>query len=578
MNDLNHVCLKDVHEQEEELNENEVVAASTSRNNLDCVSVASGEANSDSDSDSDYIPELELSTSTSSESDSAVDVNRNMIKVHNVGIASDRYNISNQATAVIASETQESYAKAHGIKSNPIDKHKIFRARVKTRLENVASNDEEIRKNNLPMRSFYFDGKKNYATIDGKRSKKPIDHIVILLEPKSKFAGHIIPPDGKAETITDSLQEFFKIKHFSLDDLCGIGADGPHVNTGNKSGVIALFEKRLGRELHYLICMFHLLELLLKHLFEALDGVTKGPNAYAGDIGSKFPKAAELPVAKFKPISMGELPENFDHLYLRGDQRHLFELALAIASGYCSPELARRTLAPTCEARWLTKASRILRIYISTGNPSEELSWLTTFILKIYVPCWMRIKVYPYFFHGARHLFFIIKGIHDNFFCRKARKPLLDCLNINGYYGHSEMIISAMITDESTEIRKKGFEMIAKERLIRRTTIRKFKIGLNFSAVDMFDMLREKKHIFEPPCTKHFTDAEIEFYMNSNDRVVLPFLPCHSQAVEYHVQAMSNACKRVENKYVDGYMLNKLNSRMVMPEYGTKNDFKSMRV
>ena len=41
----------------------------------------------------------------------------------------------------------------------------------------------------------------------------------------------------------------------------------------------------LGRALMVLICIFHMLELLFRALFEIIDGKANGPESYTGPIG-----------------------------------------------------------------------------------------------------------------------------------------------------------------------------------------------------------------------------------------------------------------------------------------------------
>ena len=43
----------------------------------------------------------------------------------------------------------------------------------------------------------------------------------------------------------------------------------------------------LGRALMVLICIFHMLELLFRALFEVIDGKANGPESYTGPIGKK---------------------------------------------------------------------------------------------------------------------------------------------------------------------------------------------------------------------------------------------------------------------------------------------------
>lgn len=61
-------------------------------------------------------------------------------------------------------------------------------------------------------------------------------------------------------------------------------------------------------------------------------------------------------------------------------------------SSKCSDDLEYYNPGPLCQARWLTTANKILRLYISTEKPSTELIKLVTFILKVYVPVRFLIK------------------------------------------------------------------------------------------------------------------------------------------------------------------------------------------
>ena len=55
--------------------------------------------------------------------------------------------------------------------------------------------------------------------------------------------------------------------------LRALGCVGTNTNTGWKDGINHHFEVLLGRELHWFICLLHLIELVLKNLLnELLDG------------------------------------------------------------------------------------------------------------------------------------------------------------------------------------------------------------------------------------------------------------------------------------------------------------------
>ena len=72
----------------------------------------------------------------------------------------------------------------------------------------------------------------------------------------------------------------------SLPDLLAIGCDGTAVNTGNKNGIIRIFELKLKRPLQWFIFQLHANELpSSRHLVEHLDGPTTGLRIFSGPIG-----------------------------------------------------------------------------------------------------------------------------------------------------------------------------------------------------------------------------------------------------------------------------------------------------
>lgn len=94
-----------------------------------------------------------------------------------------------------------------------------------------------------------------------------------------------------------------------------------------------------------------MMELLLKHLFEILDGGTANADTYLGPIGQKFKVAEKTPIVDFKEISKGDFPADFDPTLLTNDQQHLYQLAYAISEGHCGSQLASRKIGATHEAQ-----------------------------------------------------------------------------------------------------------------------------------------------------------------------------------------------------------------------------------
>lgn len=138
------------------------------------------------------------------------------------------------------------------------------------------------------MPAIYFDGRKDktlkIVSKGNKKYRKVVveEHISVLKEPGSLYVGYATPLQGTANSIERAINALLKSNKICIDDILAIGCDGTVTNTGKFRGIIRLFEERLKRPLQWIICMLHLNELPLRHLFNKLDGKTSGPGSYNG--------------------------------------------------------------------------------------------------------------------------------------------------------------------------------------------------------------------------------------------------------------------------------------------------------
>jgi hypothetical protein len=226
-----------------------------------------------------------------------------------------------------------------------------------------------------------FDGRKDETlcstntTENTLRGSTKEEHISLISEPGSVYQDHVTPKSGKASDISFELYRFLQQRK-SEHELVVIRTDGTNVNTGKNNGAIRLLELKLGRPLQWAICQLHLNELPFRHLFMHLDGGTSGPNSYKGPIGLAINNdLRQLPIVKFKKIKgrIRKLPKEVVQNFT-GDQRYFYDMCLAIRKGFPLYEsLSNRSPGKICESRWLTKANRIMRLYVSTLKPTDSL-------------------------------------------------------------------------------------------------------------------------------------------------------------------------------------------------------------
>ncbi|CAG9818134.1 unnamed protein product [Phaedon cochleariae] len=226
---------------------------------------------------------------------------------------------------------------------------------------------------------------------------------------------------------------------------------------GIHNGIIRNLEVDTGKSLQWIICMLHGNEFPLCHLIN-LDGETTGPTGYVGVIGKQLQTCEELPIVPFEKINV-VIPE-VDPEILSTDQKYLFEISVAISVGIVSESLTRKQPGKMAHSRWLTTANRILRLYVGTINPSEELKILNKYILKVYIITWFSIKLKPDMKYGSLHLFNLIQ--RSRYLPSNSRQIVDRIIQVNGYLAHPENILLCMLGDERLHIRELGLRRILK--------------------------------------------------------------------------------------------------------------------
>ena len=302
-------------------------------------------------------------------------------------------------------------------------------------------------------------------------------------------------------------------------------------------------------------------------------------NSFTGDIGKALTSCQSLDIVSFKNID-GSLSEITDYESLSTDQRYLYEMCLAVKSGFISESLSKREPGKMAHSRWLTTANRLLRLYVATPQPSQSLVTLAEYIIKVYAPLWFEIKLRPHCYYGATHLW---KAIHLSRFLPSAERDIVDkCIQQNGFYGHPENVLLNMLVDDRKHIR----ELAARKIKVARETndsensslgeIRKFTIPkLNFEAIDYYELVNWIDFPrLEPPITCKLLQSELEEAVKTGHIPDLKKYPCHTQAVERHVKVVTDAARSVCGKERrEGFIRAKLESRKKMSKYTTKSDW-----
>ena len=491
-------------------------------------------------------------------------------------MACDRHRLSDRSAAAISTAVLHDMGLVkNDDMSKIIDKNKIRREREKMRTEL-----QQEPNNNVP--GLYFDGRKDKTIVqlketDGKFHRRTVveEHVSIISEPGSSYFCHIAPSGGSSNAITQAILSSLDKYDVKKVEIKVIGCDGTAVNTGTRSGVIRLMEENLQAPVHWFVCQLHANELPLRHLFAHLDGPTTGPCGFSGPIGKSLHSCDELHVCDFARLE-GYLPpiESSD---LSTDQQYMYDICSAVISGVCPPDLGLRKPGLINHSRWLTTGNRIMRLYVASPDPSEELQILANFIVQVYATMWFTIKMKPSCKDGAKHLFETI--LRSRYLSDDLRGVIDPIIQRNGYFGHPENILLSMIADDRPAIRELGLRRILKARN-RQHTLRVFKLPtLNFNATDYIGLIdwQDQTVITEPPLTMNKTDEELLRYIREEETPYLVYerFPCHTQAVKRCVKLVTEASAVVcAEARRDGFIRARLQSRANMPHFNTKSDYR----
>lgn len=427
--------------------------------------------------------------------------------------------------------------------------------------------------------ALYFDGRKDKTlTItekDGQKYRHNVleEHISLIKEPDSKFLGYIIPSSGTSKCIEQAITKYLLEAGMSMEHLLAIGCDGTNVNVGKNGGIIRLLEKRLNKPLQWIVCLLHMNELPLRHLFIHIDGSTSGSQTFTRKIGKELESCENRPVVLFQSIP-AELPE-ISTQTMSTDQKYLYKIVTAVITGIFLDDLKNKSPGKMSHARWLTRANRILRLYVSIEAPSENLCILTTYIVKVYAPTWFSIKTHPTCKDGAQHFWKLISA--SRYLSTELKSIIHPVIQRNSCFAHSENLLLAMLTDSQTHIRELAARRILKARNTKTNKIRLFQLpNINFDALSYVDLIDWQENVTEPPILKTIPDKDIRLLVEQRGEgdISLLRLPCHTQAVERAVKSVTEASRTLCSKSEkEGFIKAQIESRKIMPKFDNKKDF-----
>lgn len=247
----------------------------------------------------------------------------------------------------------------------------------------------------------HWDGKLlSDSKSDVKKDRVPIlatagDLVQILNVPQLDHSTGVLQAD----------EIFSALKSWNLETTVeAVCCDTTNSNLGSKAGAAVILERKLKKDLLYMPCRHHILELLLKAIFTAKVSSSTEPEVpefkkFKKEWNSLDTSEPKSGIEDLHPSLVPEIDQKmkFIESYLlekhpRDDYKELLELALLFL-GKKNKNFTFKKPGPCHHARWMGKAIYVLKMYLNRNsyNLEDKVSSffdLCQFIVFIYIEAW----------------------------------------------------------------------------------------------------------------------------------------------------------------------------------------------
>jgi len=135
----------------------------------------------------------------------------------------------------------------------------------------------------------------------------------------------------------------------------------------------------------------------------------------------------------------------------------MLEILNAVVDGHCYSDLTYKYPGHMSHSTWLRTANRILRLYVSTEDPDENLMTQANFVVKVYGPMWFQIKMNPSCTNGTKHVMNTTE--RSQYLSPDLKKIVHSVIQRNAYFAN---LILGMLSDERRVIREFAHRRILK--------------------------------------------------------------------------------------------------------------------
>ena len=234
---------------------------------------------------------------------------------------------------------------------------------------------------------------------------------MVIVYPKTEFAGHVVPKDGTGATLATNIQEFTETRGVSWESIGYLVSDGCEKMVGWRTGVHATFEKIHKKVFGRIICIFHHSEKSFSTVFLLYSGHTTGPRSYSGDLGKDIKgEIHTLPLADFEVLANPSLLALLNLISeetlrsLSNDHQIFIGLIKIAITGEINLRWVSMRIGPMVTSRFTTTQARVVRKWLSTPNPSFEMSRVMRYLGYVWAEVFLVSKHKNQFLEAPRAL------------------------------------------------------------------------------------------------------------------------------------------------------------------------------
>lgn len=281
----------------------------------------------------------------------------------------------------------------------------IRRQRLKCR-QNIAENIKKDFNTDVPL-TVHWDGK----MLEDITGQEVVDRLPVLISGKGVDQLLCIPKlqSGEGEKIASAVYESL-VSWGLLDKVKSMSFDTTASNTGSRKGACILLEQKMDKELLWLACRHHIMEIMLESVVQNEIGPSSGPDNLLFKRFQKnwqsINKEEYLTLITDKE-SMEKLQDKKDEIIEfateqlteyqpRDDYKELLQLSILFLGGELENGVSFKKPAGLHRARWMAKSIYSLKIFLFreqfrlTKHEERGLREICIFTVLIYIKYWFQ--------------------------------------------------------------------------------------------------------------------------------------------------------------------------------------------